>query len=95
MADGGEEGDDEWELDGLLRTISVTRGRRNRMSLYALYNEREIPCKGTAHAFIVFRPYLLTIEGREVLSSEHDMKRIPASFAIQNMNLLVQNPRWP
>jgi hypothetical protein len=23
MADGGEEGDDEWELDGLLRTISV------------------------------------------------------------------------
>jgi hypothetical protein len=23
MADGGEEGDDEWELDGLFRTISV------------------------------------------------------------------------
>ena len=95
MAVGGEEGDDEWELDGLLRTISVTRGRRKRIWSYALYNWREIPCEVTAHALIVFRLYLLTIEGRKVLSSEHDMMGIPATFAIQDMNLLVQNPQWP
>jgi hypothetical protein len=73
MAVGGEEGDDEWELDGLLRTISVTGGRRKCMSLYALYNEREMPCEVTAHALIVFRPYLLTIESREVVCLPNKM----------------------
>lgn len=78
MAVGGEERDDEWQLDGLLRTISVTRGRRKRIWFYALYNEREMPCEITAPALIVFQPYLLTIEGREVLSSEHDTTGISA-----------------
>lgn len=59
------------------------------------YKEREMICKVTAHALIAFQPYLLTIEGREVLSSEHDMMGIPATFAIQNMHLLVQDPQWP
>lgn len=95
MEDGREEGDDEWQLDGLFRTISVTRGRRKRIWFYALYNEREMPCEVTAHALIVFLPYLLTIEGREVLSSEHDMMGIPISFAIRNINVLVQDPQWP
>jgi hypothetical protein len=97
MADGGEEGDDEWELDGLFRTVYVRpgRGRRKAIWMYALYKEREMPCEVTAHALIVFQPYLLTIEGREVLSSEHEMMGIPISFAIQNMNLLVHNPQWP
>jgi hypothetical protein len=60
MAAGREEGNDEWELDGVLRTVYVRpeRGRRKRIWFYALYNEREMSCKVTAHALIAFRPYL-------------------------------------
>lgn len=94
MAVGGEEGDDEWELDGLLRTTHVDPKEEKENGLMR-YREREMICEVTAHAHIVLRPYLLTIEGRDVLSSEHEMKRIPATFAIQNMNLLVQDPQWP
>ena len=37
-----------------------------------------MPWEVTAHALIVFLPYPLTIEAREVLSSEHDMMGISA-----------------
>jgi hypothetical protein len=94
MAVGGEEGDDEWELDGLFRTISVDL-REEKEDMVSCVIQRE----GNAlrsYCACAYRLPALPPDHREqggCLSSQQDVMGIPISFAIQDMNVLVHNPR--